>query len=242
MRKRILVFIYCSLLSIITFAQASGGEIKRTPRSQNVQTNTARISNTQRLPSSPSSFTTDNKEKTYTVEELYKTGLSYYNRGNYTEAMKWLNEAANRGNAYSKYYLGKMIKEGRVVASNMKSSQDLYYEATKSLYIDAKSAMNTDGYNAIQLFNIIIDMGVVPYNVYSFFHIGEIYYYGKGGVNYNYSEAFIYFSKAANIGNYPAYYYMGLCYEYGRGVSKNELKAKQCYEKSTYSKPPSLDF
>ncbi|MCI2155119.1 MAG: sel1 repeat family protein [Solobacterium sp.] len=59
--------------------------------------------------------------------------------------------------------------------------------------------------------------------------IGEAYYRGLG-VKVNYSEAFRYYKKAAEMGNIPALRRMGSCYELGRGVKKNMAEALSCYE------------
>ena len=58
-------------------------------------------------------------------------------------------------------------------------------------------------------------------------NIGNKYY--KEG---KYREAAYWYEKAANQGNAPAQYNLGVCYENGRGVKKDLKKAKFWIEKS----------
>ena len=74
------------------------------------------------------------------------------------------------------------------------------------------------------------------------FQIGITYYYGLGGVRTNYEEAKSSFSSAAQAGSNEAKYYLGLCFEFGRGCSANKSMADFWYNSSGYSSPPGYDF
>jgi TPR repeat protein len=54
--------------------------------------------------------------------------------------------------------------------------------------------------------------------------IGSIYYKGKH-LKQNYTLAFETFQRAAKFGNLDAMNNLGICYEYGNGVSKNVERA-----------------
>ncbi len=47
----------------------------------------------------------------------------------------------------------------------------------------------------------------------------------------NYELSFKLFDRAAKMGKIDAYYYLGICYESGRGTEQNYTKARACYEK-----------
>lgn len=59
--------------------------------------------------------------------------------------------------------------------------------------------------------------------------IGEVYYRGIG-VNQDFSQAFKFFQKAANMGHPGALCRLGNCYQFGLGTRKNLDRALTCYE------------
>ncbi|MBQ3690990.1 MAG: sel1 repeat family protein [Bacteroidales bacterium] len=61
----------------------------------------------------------------------------------------------------------------------------------------------------------------------------EIYSEGKALYEAKkYKEAFVKFQTAANAGNKKAQYYLGRCYDKGRGVTEDDSKAFVWYQKS----------
>ena len=62
--------------------------------------------------------------------------------------------------------------------------------------------------------------------------LGTLYYRGGNGVVINYNEAFNWFYKSASRYNPKAQRYLGVCYEFGYGVSKNDIRAEECYIKA----------
>ncbi len=62
--------------------------------------------------------------------------------------------------------------------------------------------------------------------------LGKIYYNGGYGVVKDYSEAFIWFHKAAAQNEPEAQFYVGNMYENGYGVAKNLNEARSWYRKS----------
>lgn len=59
--------------------------------------------------------------------------------------------------------------------------------------------------------------------------IGEAYYTGFG-LEKDYTQAFHYYQKAADMGNVPALRRLGMCYELGHGTKRNIKAAFDCYE------------
>ncbi|MBQ9786685.1 MAG: sel1 repeat family protein [Lentisphaeria bacterium] len=60
----------------------------------------------------------------------------------------------------------------------------------------------------------------------------EMQYYPIPMISRDYTRAVHYFQLASDQGNYHAQYYLGLCYMYGRGVTKNPDKAIELFTKA----------
>ena len=273
MKKVIYLSIMFLMISLTMSAQAIGGQITRKKTTPTTTSSThKKATTTSRKPVVAS-------HKTYTVKEQFELGSSFYDKGDYQEAIKWFTKAAEngypeaqselgfmylngegvavnkieavkwlakageKGDAMAQQALGYLYKQGDGVPKNIAESNRWYSLAAPQFYEGAKKAMKSTngGQMALQLFNNVYDMGQAPYAVWSVFHIGEIYYYGKGGIPTNYSEAFKYF-KMASDKNTVAMYYLGICYEFGRGTPKNTVKAIEYYKKSGYNNVPSSDF
>lgn len=263
MKFKLMMIICCLSFSLVASAQASGGQIRRiTPK---------RSSNASSKNSSP-------KVKTYTVKEQYEMGSSYYDKGNYQEAIKWYTRAAEngyldaqselgfmylngegtvvnkieavkwlkmageKGDALAQQTLGYLYKNGDGVPRDEKEAQKWFKEAAPKYYNYAKELMKSGNPQCVNFFSTVVEMNVFPYYIWSQFHLGTIYYYGNSGQTTDYSRAYKYFKDAAEKGNRQALYYVGLCYEYGRGVPKNMSKAKEYYSESCYTSVPSSDF
>ena len=265
MKTRIIVLLLCMSFSIMASAQASGGQIRR-----NVQRTTSKVNRSV----SPSR----NTSRTYTTREMFEMGKSFYDKGNYTEALnwykkaaengssdaqselgfmymngegtpvnksegaKWLLKASENGDFLAQRALGFMYKNGDGVPQNISESNKWLGKASYQFYEVGRKNMKTDGQVALQFFSWVYEMRQTPYDVWSLFHIGEIYYFAEGGVHTDYQEATKYFKAASDMGNRVAMYYMGLCYEFGRGIPKDLSKAQQYYKESGYNSVPSRDF
>ncbi len=265
MRTRIIVLLCCMSLATMALAQASGGQIRR-----NVQRTTSNINKRGSLSKKTS--------RTYTTREMFEMGQSFYDKGNYTEALnwykkaaengssdaqselgfmymngegtpvnksegaKWLLKASENGDFLAQRALGFMYKNGDGVPQNISESNKWLGKASSQFYEAGRNNMKTNGQVALQFFSWVYEMGQLPYNVWSLFHIGEIYYYAEGGVHTDFQEAAKYFKAASDMGNQVAMYYMGICYETGNGVPKDSNMAKQYYSKSGYTSLPSRDF
>ena len=65
-------------------------------------------------------------------------------------------------------------------------------------------------------------------DVYGIFELAKCYYHGQG-VARNYHIAFLLFSKAFYMQERETYQYLGECYEKGRGVVRDQIKANYFY-------------
>ena len=63
----------------------------------------------------------------------------------------------------------------------------------------------------------------------AFATIGEAYYRGFG-IKRDFNRAFLFYQKAANLGNIPALRRLGACYELGHGTKRDIEAALTCYE------------
>ncbi|MFI3206576.1 MAG: tetratricopeptide repeat protein, partial [Clostridia bacterium] len=64
------------------------------------------------------------------------------------------------------------------------------------------------------------------------FEKGCDFYFGRNGKAINYNEAFKWFKRSAEQENAFAQYYLGICYEYDRGVEGNLSESFKWYKKS----------
>jgi TPR repeat protein len=63
------------------------------------------------------------------------------------------------------------------------------------------------------------------------FQLGTLYYQGKS-VNQDYSQAFLWYRRAAQQGNSDAQYSLGNMYLMGEGIKQDDYQARQWYEKA----------
>lgn len=263
--KLIILIITICLFPLLTNAQASGGQIKRIISKQ---INSSRNRTVAHSSSKQSYSAYEMYMKGVSLYEKgnYKEAIVWYTKAakqgyvdaeselafiylngegtpvNKSEAIKWLQKAGEHGDALSQYTLGCLYTNGDGVATNLTESQKWFNKASPKFYDAARELERKYNHQCVKLFETVIDMNIRPYKVFSQFHLGAIYYYGECGLKSDYSKSFQYFNLAALEGNRPAKYYLGLCYEYGRGVPQNKDVAKLYYKESGYDSVPSRDF
>lgn len=266
MKFKLLTLLCYLSFTLMASAQASGGQIKRPGKGLSSNPTSATIATSH---SSTRSYTikelyekgslyyhkgnyqeaikwyTKAAEKGYTVAQS-ELGFIYLNGEgvpvNKAEAVKWLKLAGEKGETMAQYTLGCLYKKGDGVYKSESEANKWFKLAAPRFYQLSKDLMEVGNKQCIDFFYTVIDMNVVPYRTCSLFHLGAIYYYGDGGQTIDFSKAYKFFKSAADEGNCPAKYYLGLCYEYGRGVPKDITKAIEYYKKSGYTSLPSRDF
>ena len=77
------------------------------------------------------------------------------------------------------------------------------------------------------LFAVMMSSAVMAQSAEECFNKGSEYHRKD-----NYTEAFRWYRKAADLGHVRAYMMVGICYEYGYGVSKDETEAVKYYRKA----------
>ena len=262
---RIITLFCCLSFSLMASAQASGGQIRRaTPRQHN--NSNRRVASSQNTTKTYTVMEMFEMGQSFNDKGNYTEALKWYKKAadngssdaqselgfmymngegvpvNKSEGAKWLIKASENGDIMAQRALGFMYKNGDGVPQNISESNKWLGKASSQFYEAGKNNMKTNGQVALQFFSWVYEMGQLPYNVWSLFHIGEIYYYAEGGVHTDFQEAAKYFKAASDMGNQVAMYYMGICYETGNGVPKDSNMAKQYYSKSGYTSLPSRDF
>ena len=164
-----------------------------------------------------------------------------YDRGqgvekNYTEAAKWYRKAAERGNASAQFHLGQCYEFSGEVGIYYVEAAKWYTKAAKQGNENAQKALkrpnianNTRSYTTTRQFS-----NAEPEAIY---REGLEAYYKE-----RYAQAVIYFRKAAEQGHADAQSHLGLCYDIGYGVARNEIEAVKWYKKAAEQRESFAQF
>ena len=135
------------------------------------------------------------------VEAQSDLGIRAWLRENYAEAVKWLQPAAEKGNAGALFCMANMLMNGN-------------------------SAIAKDEVKAFQYYSKASEQG----NLRAMYELGRCYYYGLG-TSIDYNMAFKLFSNASQNGSDDMWLELGNCYLEGNGVGKDVNKAIECYKR-----------
>lgn len=189
------------------------------------------------------------------IAAMCDIGIMYeYGRGiskNESEAVKWYRKAAERGDARGQYCLGDMYKYGIGVVQDRYEAMNWYAKAAEQGNEKAQQKLNfllletradnmvtvtEDGNNIESSFHKIGNqLFSSEYNEKQNTQHIEKEEFNLGVESYNnedYESAFKHFSKAANQGHADAQYYLGILYEYGKGVTQSYTLALSWYRKA----------
>ena len=172
---------------------------------------------------------------------MYEVGLIYENglgvAHNYGKARRWLQRAADAGNADAANELGILYTNGQGVSQDHSKSRQLYEKAAKSGNVLAMSNLGLlyergwggtrDYAKARDWFQKAADAG----NVIAMSELGFLYANGFG-VAQDYAKARDWFQKAADAGNVMAMNELGLLYANGFGVAQDYAKARDWFQKA----------
>lgn len=171
------------------------------------------------------------------AEKDFNTGSDYYEKGNYTEAVKYFREAAELGHAGAQNTLGLCYYNGIGVTKNMAEAAKWFRKAAEQGHAFAQFSLGQcyaygvgvtkDAAEAIKWFRKAGEQGLAEAQ----FLVGSYYFLSKD-VTTDYAEAVKWFRKAAEQGHADAQNALGICYQFGKGVTENEAEAVKWYRKA----------
>lgn len=162
---------------------------------------------------------------------------------NYTEALKWLQVAADKGDDDSQYAIGSMYENGQGVTQDygqaflwyQKSADqgDEFGQFTVANMYFRGQGVTQDFSQALIWFQKSADQGYF----YAESYIGYMYQNGKG-VAQDYGQALARYQKAADHGDAMAQDGIGSMYENGQGVPQDTATAVEWYRKAAAQGQP----
>ena len=171
------------------------------------------------------------------VEKTFAEGKAFYDAENYTEALPFLTEAAEKGHSNAQYCLGRMYYEGLGVDRDLEKAFSLAYKSAMQdddmgqnllgvLYVNG-AGVALDYYEAVSWYRKAAAQG----NIKAFCNLGFMYLNGNG-VEENHEEAAKWFRKAAEQGDDRGQYWLGELYLAGDGVENNFDEAVKWFRKA----------
>ncbi len=171
------------------------------------------------------------------VSEQMRTAKSYYDKKNYTEALKIYRRLAEQGYAAAQDALGWMYQKGLGVDKSYNEAFKWYEKSAAQGNSSAQYSlgyMYENGYGVPQNYREAAtwyrksaDQGYAD----SQNNLGDLYYYGRG-VERNYQEAVRWYKKSADQGNYIAQNNLGFMYSNGYGVERDQKESVKWFMKS----------
>ena len=176
-------------------------------------------------------------EKEQTTDKYYSKGLSAYNTGNYSDAVKWYQKAANRGVAIAQYSLGVCYSSGLGVSQSYPDAVIWFRKSAEQGYAEAQYNLGACYYNgkgvsqsyssAVEWFRKAAEQG----HAEAQYNLGACYEKGQG-VSQSYFDAVKWYRKAAEQGDAKAQRKLGVCYYNGQGVSQSYSDAVEWFRQA----------
>jgi Sel1 repeat len=148
----------------------------------------------------------------------------------YSEAMKWLRKAADKGNPLAQSNLGEMYYKGWGVPQDYAEAAKWYLKAAAQGEVYAQNniagmydngeGLPLDDVEAVKWYRKAAEQGYDEAQV----NLGVSYNNGEG-VTQNYAEAAKWHRRAAEQGNAQGQYYLAGMYYSGQGVQKDLVQA-----------------
>ncbi len=147
-----------------------------------------------------------------------KNGNLAFSKELWSEAFIWFEKAASKGNAEAMYHLAYMFENGQGRDQDYAQAINWYKKAIGIIY------QNNDLYEeAKNCYQIAAQKGIADgMGLLGFLNLTK----------QNYSDAILWFKKAADKGNKEAMYQIGLLYQEGFGLNADEEEAKKWFRKA----------
>lgn len=154
-----------------------------------------------------------------------------------TEKFEWFKKAADHGEEYGWWNMGKLYRDGDGVEQNDEKAVECFataaekgqkyaMEALASMYLEGRG-VDQDSDKAIEWYLKAAQNGETD----ALTKVAEIYRYGKG-ITQEASKAISYYKQAAEKGDIGALVNLGSMYENGEGVEKDIHSAVTWYRKA----------
>lgn len=160
----------------------------------------------QRKSNSSYSSSSNSYQPQLSAEEMNKIGDGNYEKGYYSEAVKWYRKSAEQGNASGQYNLGCMYEFGYGVSQDYSEAVKWYLKsaeqgnATAQIHLgrtyDWGIGVSKDYSEAVKWYRKAAEQG----NKLGQAYLALMYEFGSG-VSKDYSEAVKWYRKAARQGN-----------------------------------------
>ncbi len=165
------------------------------------------------------------------AKEIYQKGKSLYYQKRYAEAIPFIREAAEKGNAEAQFRLGWCYRNGYGLTKSDTEAIKWYHKAAEQGHAQAQNNLGfcyKHGLGVAKNYTEAANWyrkAAIQGNVMAQSNLGNCYYDGQG-VAQDYAEAVKWYRNAAEKGHYKnAQYGLGLCYLYGHGVAKDRATA-----------------
>lgn len=149
----------------------------------------------------------------------------------------WFRKAAEQGNTRAMNALGSLYCEGNGTPVNYQLAKEWFVKALAQKDPEPRAMYNighmeekglgrkSDMKSALAWYEKASAAGLSKATQ----HLGEIYYYGDGGIAKDYLKARTYFKKAAEAGEAESMNHLGVMYESGKGGSSDPVMAGKYY-------------
>lgn len=171
------------------------------------------------------------------MQGIVEKAKSYFNAGNYSQAMVYFKQAAEQGDAEAQFEVGRMYAEGIGRKKDCYEAVEWYQMAVKQNNANAKAwlsdlyiigcGVELDYDKALKLIRESVSQG----NAYGMNNLGYMYNQGYGVVKNN-TEAVKWYRKSAELGDATGMSSLGYMYLHGEGVSINYSEALKYYRMS----------
>lgn len=174
----------------------------------------------------------DKKEDKAKIENLYRTGLSYYRNGEYKNALIFFDIAAECEHKDAQYVLGVMYMHGKGVPRNNETALGWYMKAAENGSVNARRNIGVcyrDGIGTEQSYRealVWFTRAAENGDIDSQFSTAVLYNIGyPDEIQQDYKMAYLWFKIAAENDHVQAQYALGLLYHEGHGVPQDYTKA-----------------
>ena len=154
------------------------------------------------------------------AEEFYNKGKQFYDEKNYTDALIWLNKAAEQGNDKAQFILGRMYHIGRGVAKSEVEASQWYRKAAEQGNSDGQAYLGfmfQMGYGLTKNLEEALSWyqkAAEQNNKHGEYWLGMLFEEGVGVLK-NRGTAFLWQKRAADHGHAAAMYTIAIKYYQG---------------------------